>query len=206
VAVAVLAGALSTADWMTMFVAGSAGALVSGSIEASFSASAGFASDAGAIAAGSEVGVASIDPESSSLLFSAWASEVAGDTAIVSATDAAIVDSDGPAAASWLASDVAGASTAIAAAQATDDNPRIAGEASSKFKKVLFIFLTPSHSTRLEQQVPTAIFCSCLPVHNNFYSLRANSVKLFNLIFKLAALREGIFPDWFSPIAGEPRI
>jgi hypothetical protein len=88
----VLAGALSTADWMTMFVAGSAGALVSGSIEASFSASAGLASDAGAIAAGSEVGAAAID---SAIQLLPSLSEVAGDTAIVSATDAAIVDSDG---------------------------------------------------------------------------------------------------------------
>lgn len=48
--------------------------------------------------------------------------------------------------ASWFASAVAGASLAIAAAQATDDNPRIAGDTSSKFQKVLFMFLTPSHS------------------------------------------------------------
>ncbi|MEG4293752.1 hypothetical protein Q5692_37285 [Microcoleus sp. C2C3] len=67
-----------------------------------------------------------------------------------------------------MASAVAGASAAIAAALTTDDIPRIAGDTSSKFQKVLFIFLTPSRSIQLdEQQLPTANFCGCLPVDNN---------------------------------------
>lgn len=141
VAVAGRAGALSTDGLMSLPVACSAGALVSGSIAASFSASVAVAPEAGAMAAESEVGVASIVVAIESLLFRAISSGVAG----AAATGSATCDSDGTAVASWFASAVAGASVAIAPAQATDDNPRIAGDISSKFQKVLFMFLTPSH-------------------------------------------------------------
>ena len=123
VAAAVVAGAIGAAELMSLPAVCSVVALVSGAIAASFSASA----------------------EAGAMLFKARLSEAAGAAATGSATDAAIFESDGFAVASWLASAVAGASAAIALALTTDDSPRIAGDTSNKFQKILFIFLTPSH-------------------------------------------------------------
>ena len=134
VAAAVLAGAIGADDWMSLAVVCSAAALVSGSIEASFSVSAVWAT--GLSAAGV-------------LLFRASFSGAAG---------AAIFDSDDFAVASPLASAVAVASAAIAGVLTTDDNPRIAGDTSNKFQKVLFIFLTPSHSNSTRSAIPNCSF------------------------------------------------
>lgn len=140
----------------------SAGALLSGAVAASSLASVGVALETSAVAAGSEVGAAWIGCAIAPVLVAATveisveisASEAAG-AATVSATGSAAVsatalessfDSESPAATTWFASAVAVASWAIAPAETADDNPIIAGDASSKFQIILFIFLTQSHS------------------------------------------------------------
>ena len=134
VAAAVPAGAIA--------VVCSAAALVSGSIEASFSVSAVWAT--GVSAAGV-------------LLFKASFSAATG-AATISVTISAIFESDDFAVASPLASAVAVASAAIAGTLTTDDSPRIAGDTRSKFQKVLFIFLTPSHSYSTRSAIPNCSF------------------------------------------------
>ena len=111
---------------------------MSGSIEASFSVSAVWATGV------STAGV---------LLFRASFSAATG-----AATMSAIFESDDLAVASWLASAVAVASAAIAGALTTDDSPRIAGDTSNKFQKVLFIFLTPSHFNSTKSAIPNCSF------------------------------------------------
>lgn len=148
IAAAVVAGAMGAAALMSLAAVCSSVALVSGAIAASFSASAELA--IGVSAAGA-------------MLFKASFSGAAG----VAATGSTIFDSDGCAVATWLASAVAVASVAIAAVLTTDDSPRIAGDTRSKFQKVLFMFLTPSHFIQLDRQFPTDTFCGCLPVDNN---------------------------------------
>lgn len=147
VAAAVLAGAIGADDWMSLAVVCSAAALVSGSIEASFSVSAVLAT--GVSAAGVLLFRAS---------FSGAAGAAATGSATISVTISAIFDSDDFAVASWLASAVAVASAAIAGTLTTDDSPRIAGDTRSKFQKVLFIFLTPSHSNSTRSAIPNCSF------------------------------------------------
>lgn len=95
VAIAGRASALSSTTGLISLVACSAGALRSGSIFASFSDSVEVASLTVAVAAGSEVGVASIVSAIESLLFRAIASEVADTAVTASATGSAIFDSEG---------------------------------------------------------------------------------------------------------------
>lgn len=137
VTTAVVAGAIAIGAAVC-----SAVALVSGSIFASFS---GCFSASGELAIGVWAAGAMLFKASFSGAVGAAATGSATGSATNSATDAAIFDSDDLAAASWLASAVAGASAAIALALTTDDSPRIAGDTSNKFQKILFIFLTPSH-------------------------------------------------------------
>ena len=144
VAAAVLAGAIAigATDLMSLSAVCSAVALVSGSIFASFS---GCFSASGELAIGVWAAGAMLFKASFSGAAGAAATVSATGSATNSATDAAIFDSDDFAAASWLASAVAGASAARAAVLTTYDSPRIAGDTSNKFQKILFIFLTPSH-------------------------------------------------------------
>lgn len=136
---AVVAVAIGAAALMSIAAVCSSAALVSGAMAASFSVSA-------ELAIGVSAGV---------LLFRASFSGAAA----TAATGSAIFDSDGCAVATWLASTVAVAVSAIALALTTDDSPRIAGDTRSKFQKVLFIFLTPSHSYSTRSAIPN---CSLL--------------------------------------------